>query len=83
MCKKIRKHLKVSYSCKNCNTTFINRIIVGVKKQFSVKHLDFSVLNYPDRIKVCRSCHGSDFNISYTYYHHQTIKIKKTAIHVH
>ena len=75
MQKKIQKHLKVTSCCTNCETPFKRNAIVTVDKGFSIASVSAALLSTNKIIQECLRCGASIYNVSYTFYHEEKIKI--------
>ncbi|QQV91389.1 hypothetical protein Leef1_25 [Polaribacter phage Leef_1] len=74
MPKEIKKHLKVTHTCKACEKQINNNVIVGTKKDFAVSDLTFAYYKSPANLNKCPSCGGKSFEVSYSFYHEEKIK---------
>lgn len=75
MSKKIRKHLKVTSSCSNCERDFKNNVVVTVDKDFSISDLSTDLIASNNSLKECKRCGASIYDVSFTFYHEEKIKI--------
>jgi hypothetical protein len=73
MSEKIRKHLKVKHTCKNCRKKFTNRVIVEVDKNFLMSEVTEAYKNSTANLKNCHKCKSSEFTVNYSFYHEEKI----------